>query len=135
MTQKITTFLMFDGKAEEAMTFYTSMFRDAQIIGIDRYGPGEPGAEGSVRKAAFSLAGEVFYCIDSNTKHAFTFTPAMSLFVECEAESEIEDLFSKLSDGGQVLMALDNYGFSARFGWVADRYGVSWQLNLARLSA
>jgi predicted 3-demethylubiquinone-9 3-methyltransferase (glyoxalase superfamily) len=69
-------------------------------------------------------------CIDSPVKHAFTFTPSISLFVDCESEAEIDDLFSKLSAGGQVLMPLDNYGFSTRFGWVKDRFGPSWQLNL-----
>jgi predicted 3-demethylubiquinone-9 3-methyltransferase (glyoxalase superfamily) len=131
MSQKITTFLMFDGKAEEAMTFYVSLFRGAHIVSIEHYGANGPGTEGTVKKAEFSLAGQSFYCVDSNTKHPFSFTPAMSLFVGCETESEIEYLFRKLSDGGQVFMAPDNYGFSARFAWVADRYGVSWQLNLA----
>ncbi|MDE2181732.1 MAG: VOC family protein [Alphaproteobacteria bacterium] len=132
MPQKITTFLMFNGQAEGAMSFYLSLFRGAHVVSIERYGPQGPGTEGSVMKAEFSLGGQSFYCIDSNTEHAFGFTPAMSLFVHCESESEIEYLFRKLSDGGQVLMPLGDYGFSVRFGWVADRYGVSWQLNLPR---
>ena len=64
-------------------------------------------------------------------KHAFTFTPSISLFVECESEAEMDATFSRLSDGGGVLMPLDNYGFSTRFGWLTDRFGVSWQLNLS----
>jgi predicted 3-demethylubiquinone-9 3-methyltransferase (glyoxalase superfamily) len=69
-------------------------------------------------------------CIDSPVKHNFTFTPAMSLFVDCADEAELDTLFAKLSEGGQVLMPLDNYGFSRKFGWLADKFGVSWQLNL-----
>jgi predicted 3-demethylubiquinone-9 3-methyltransferase (glyoxalase superfamily) len=64
-------------------------------------------------------------------KHAFTFTPSISVFVECESEAELEAVFSRLAAGGSVLMPLDNYGFSTRFGWVKDRFGVSWQMNLA----
>ncbi len=70
-------------------------------------------------------------CIDSYVKHGFTFTPAISLYVNCKSEEEINDLFAELSKGGQVLMPLDRYPFSDKFGWVADRFGVSWQLNLA----
>jgi predicted 3-demethylubiquinone-9 3-methyltransferase (glyoxalase superfamily) len=128
--QKIKTFLMFEGKAEEAMNFYVSLFSDAAITSISRYGAGEAGAEGSVMQATFAVNGQTFMCIDSPVKHGFTFTPAMSLFVDCGSENEIDELFSKLSEGGQVLMPLDKYPFSPRFGWVADRFGVSWQLNM-----
>lgn len=64
-------------------------------------------------------------------KHDFTFTPSISLFVECESEMELEVAYQALSAGGELLMPLDNYGFSTRFGWVNDRFGVSWQLNLS----
>jgi predicted 3-demethylubiquinone-9 3-methyltransferase (glyoxalase superfamily) len=127
--QKITTFLMFEGRAEEAMTFYTSLFKDAEIVSVTRYGPGETGAEGTVQHATFSLAGQEFMCIDSSG-HEFTFTPAVSLFVQCDTEDELDRLYAALSEGGQPLMPLGEYGFSAKFGWVADRFGVSWQLNL-----
>ena len=70
-------------------------------------------------------------CIDSHVKHSFTFTPSISIFVECADEIEQQRAFTQLAEGGSVLMPLDNYGFSARFGWVNDRFGVSWQLNLA----
>ncbi|SEM94541.1 VOC family protein [Lihuaxuella thermophila] len=130
--QKITTFLMFDGQAEEAMNFYTSLFKNSGIISITRYGPDEGGMEGKVVHATFSLNGQVFMCIDSNVKHDFTFTPAMSLYVTCDTEEEIDDLFEKLSQGGGVLMPLASYPFSEKFGWVNDKYGVSWQLNLAK---
>jgi predicted 3-demethylubiquinone-9 3-methyltransferase (glyoxalase superfamily) len=131
MARNVLTHLMFEGAAEEAMTFYVSLFGDSAITQIERYRPGEMGAEGTVKVASFTLAGREFICIDSPAKHGFTFTPAMSLFVECENEAELEAAFNRLSDGGNVLMPLDNYGFSTRFGWLTDRFGVSWQLNLS----
>lgn len=130
MAQTITPFLMFEGKAGEAIDFYLSVFDNARLISMQRYGPGEAGAEGSVMKASLSLAGQTLMCIDSPAKHGFTFTPSISFFVDCTEERELEELFGKLSQNGKVLMPLDNYGFSRKFGWVADRYGVSWQINL-----
>ncbi len=130
--QKIKTFLMFDGKAEEAMNYYLSVFDQAELLSINRYGANEAGAEGTVVHAAFSLYGQVFMCMDSNVKHDFTFTPSISLYVTCTTEDEINQLFEKLSQGGNVLMPLAAYPFSKKFGWVADKYGVSWQLNLER---
>ncbi|MFI7454223.1 VOC family protein [Nonomuraea sp. NPDC049714] len=131
MPQKITTFLMFEGVAEEAMNFYLSLFDDAEVLAIARYGPGEAGAEGSVLSATFRLADQEYMAIDSAVHHAFTFTPSISLYVQCETADEIERLFAALSEKGETLMPLDSYGFSTRFGWVSDRFGVSWQLNLA----
>src|SRR4029079_9277390 len=131
MAQKITTFLMFQGVAEEAMNFYVSLFGGSEIQRVERYGPGEQGADGTVKQAAFTLAGREFMCIDSPVKHGFTFTPSMSLFVDCESETELEELYRQLSADGTVLMPIGNYGFSTRFGWIKDRFGVSWQLNLA----
>ena len=130
MARSVSTFLMFEGAAEEAMTFYASLFRDVRVTQIDRYGAGEAGPEGSVRLARFSVCGHEMMCIDSPGKHAFTFTPSISLFVECESVAELDEAFGRLAQGGQVHMPLGDYGFSARFGWVADRFGVSWQLNL-----
>ncbi|NJJ41539.1 VOC family protein [Paenibacillus apii] len=129
--QKIMTFFMFSGQAEEAMNFYISLFDGSEVLHIQRYGPNEDGAEGSVKKAAFSLGGQQFMCIDSNIRHDFTFTPSMSLYVECKSEEEIDHLFAKLSEGGNVYMPLALYPFSDKFGWVGDRFGVSWQLDLA----
>ncbi|MFJ7586209.1 VOC family protein [Streptomyces sp. NPDC097617] len=130
--QKITTFLMFEGRAEEAMTFYLSLFDDAEVLGISRYGADDAGAgeEGKVRHAAFSLAGQTFMCIDSSVTHEFGFTPAVSLYIQCDSEAEIERLYAALSEQGTELMPIGSYGFSTRFGWVNDRFGVSWQLNL-----
>ena len=130
MAAKVSTFLMFEGKAEEAMNFYVSLFDGAAVTSVRRYGPGGPGKEGSVMQASFMLKGQNFMCIDSYVKHGFSFTPATSIFVDCDSEAEIDALFRKLSDGGQVLMPLDAYPFSRKFGWVADRFGVSWQINL-----
>lgn len=128
--QKITTFLMFDGKAEEAMQFYKSLLPDSDIKSIDRYGENEAGIPGSVRYALFTLGGQDFMCIDSPVKHQFGFTPAMSLFVTCATQSELEILYSKLADGGQILMPLQAYPFSKCYAWLNDRFGVSWQLTL-----
>jgi predicted 3-demethylubiquinone-9 3-methyltransferase (glyoxalase superfamily) len=81
-------------------------------------------------KAVFELNGKQFICSDSFIKHDWNFTPAISNWVECKSESELERLFSKLSVNGMVMMPLDNYSFSQKFAWVADRFGISWQLNL-----
>lgn len=131
MARKVMTHLMFEGAAEEAMSLYVSLFSNSEITQVERYGPGEQGKEGTVKVAYFTLAGRELLCIDSPVKHGFGFTPAMSLFVECENEAELEKVFGRLSEGGGVLMPLGNYGFSSRFGWLTDRFGVSWQLNLA----
>jgi predicted 3-demethylubiquinone-9 3-methyltransferase (glyoxalase superfamily) len=134
--QQITTFLMFFGQAEEAMQLYTSLFPNSAILDISRYGAGEEGKEGTVRHATFSLNGQQFMCIDSNAEdHAFTFTPSISLYVTCATAAEIDRLFAGLSAGGGVMMPLDAYPFSPRFAWIADRFGVSWQLSLAPASS
>lgn len=129
--KKIMPFLMFHGNAEEAMNYYTSLIDDSEITHIVRYGPGESGDEGSVMQAVFALKGQEFMCIDSNIKHEFTFTPSFSIYVTCDTEEELSCLYDQLSSGGSVLMPLGDYGFSKQFGWVADKFGVSWQLNLA----
>jgi predicted 3-demethylubiquinone-9 3-methyltransferase (glyoxalase superfamily) len=126
----ITPFLMFEGKAGEAMELYASLFPDARIDTVDRYGPGEQGAEGSVRLARFTLAGQSVMCIDSPVHHAFAFTPSFSFFVDCETQEDQDRYAQALSEGGEWLMELGGYGFSRRFGWLNDRFGVSWQLNL-----
>lgn len=130
--QKIHTFLMFEGKAEEAMNYYTSIFDQSEILTITRYGANGPGEEGTVAKATFSIKGQVFMCNDSNVKHEFTFTPSISLFVTCDTEEEIDRAFEKLSEDGKVYMPLHAYPFSEKFGWVGDKFGVTWQLNLAK---
>jgi predicted 3-demethylubiquinone-9 3-methyltransferase (glyoxalase superfamily) len=130
MPKQIAPFLMFTGNAEQAMTFYTSLFDDGRILELTRFGPEGPGAEGTVMRGRFSLARQEFLCTDSPPVHEFTFTPSFSVWIETESDDELERLFAALGDGGTQLMPLDDYGFSRRFGWVNDRFGVSWQLNL-----
>ncbi|MCP3761692.1 VOC family protein [Domibacillus sp. A3M-37] len=128
--QPITPFFMFEGNAEEAMNFYLSIFEGASISHITRYGANEAGKEGSVQQAIFTLNGQTFMCIDSPIKHDFTFTPALSLYITCDTEEEIDRLYGALSIGGAVLMPINAYPFSQKFAWFNDRFGVSWQLNL-----
>ena len=128
--QQVTTLLMFTGRAEEAMSLYTSLFKRSKIISVTRYGANEAGSEGTVQHATFTLNGQEFMCIDSNVEHAFTFTPSISLYVCCQTEDGIERVFAILSQDGQVFMPLDRYPFSEKFGWLSDRFGVSWQLSL-----
>ena len=130
MVQSVQPFLMFEGNAEEALTFYTSLIPDSRIEAISRYGPGESGPEGTVIEARFTLAGQSVICIDSPVKHEFGFTPSFSFFIVCSGDVEIRRLVSALIGGGEALMPLDNYGFSRLFAWVKDRFGVSWQLSL-----
>jgi predicted 3-demethylubiquinone-9 3-methyltransferase (glyoxalase superfamily) len=122
---------MFEGHAEEAMNFYVSLIPGSTIVNVHKYEAGGPGKPGTVMKATFQVAGQTVMCTDSPIAHGFTFTPSFSFFVECESDAEIAKLSEALAAGGQVLMPLDDYGFSRRFAWVADRFGVSWQLNLA----
>ncbi|WP_419873433.1 VOC family protein [Candidatus Pristimantibacillus sp. PTI5] len=130
---KITPFLMFqDGQAEDAMNYYTSLIEESKITSIVRYGANESGTEGTVKNATFSLKGQEFMCIDSNLKHQFSFTPSFSIYVTCHSEEELNHLYENLIRDGQALMPLDDYGFSKKFGWLNDRFGVSWQLNLPK---
>lgn len=126
--QKITPFLWFDGKAEEAMNFYTSIFKNSKILRINRYGESGPGPKGTVMSVTFQLEGQEFYALNGGPE--FTFTPAVSFFVNCDTKEEIDGLWEKLSGGGTVLMELNNYPFSEKFGWIIDQFGISWQLNL-----
>ncbi|MGE3820891.1 MAG: VOC family protein [Isosphaeraceae bacterium] len=129
MASSVTPLLMFDGTVEAATTFHVSLFPGSEITRMDRYGPGEPGAEGSVKRADFTIAGQRVMRIDSPTKHAFMFSPSVSLFVECESEAELDAALDRLSAGGSAMMPPDDHGFSKKFTWVNDRFGVSWQLN------
>ena len=131
MPTSVTTFLMFEGDGEAAIRLYDSAFDSLEVITMDRHGPEEGDNEGTLREGRFRLCGQEYRCNDSTIHHEFTFTHSISVFVECSDEPEQEKAFSVLSEGGQILMPLDNYGFSKRFAWVQDRFGVSWQLNLA----
>ena len=126
--QKITPALLFVGeqfgKAEEAMTFYTSLFEDSEIDAISRYGPEHGDQEGKVAHATFSLAGQRFIAMDSGLEHKFTFTEATSLFVNCQGQEEVDRLWAQLTAGG---------GEESMCGWLKDRFGVSWQIVPTRL--
>ncbi len=130
----ILTFLMFSGErhgtARQAIDFYVSLFTDAHIERIDLWGPDEGQVEGTIKTAIFVLNGRRFMASETTVPHAFNFTPSLSLFVECDTQDEVDGLFAALSEGGSTLMPLGDYGFSRRFGWVADRFGITWQLNL-----
>lgn len=128
MGSRIRTHLMFDGTAEEAMNCYVELFQNSSVLGIKKYDNGDN--EGKLHHGDFSLNGHEFICIDTPVKHEFTFTPAISIFVDFDNLIELERVFNALSQDGEVFMPLDNYGFSDKFGWLQDRFGVSWQLNL-----
>jgi predicted 3-demethylubiquinone-9 3-methyltransferase (glyoxalase superfamily) len=114
--QKITPFLWFDDKAEEAANFYVSIFKNSKIMSVSRYGEAGPGPKGSVMSMTFQLEGQDFYALNGGPH--FTFTPAVSLFVSCETQQEVDDLWEKLSAGGK----------KDRCGWLKDKYGLSWQI-------
>lgn len=131
MKNEIKTFLTFqDNNAENAMNFYVKLFDNSKIINVQRWAKGGPVEEGKIMHATFELNGKQFMCSDSPPVHDWDFSPAVSNYIDCENESELERLFSKLSENGDVTMSLNNYGFSQKFGWVIDQFGVSWQLNL-----
>lgn len=114
--QKITPFLWFDNQAEEAMNFYTSIFKDSKIGNVARYGDAGPGPKGSVMVASFELAGMKFTALNGGPQ--FKFTEAISLYVDCDSQEEVDHYWNKLSEGGQIQQC----------GWLKDRFGVSWQI-------
>jgi predicted 3-demethylubiquinone-9 3-methyltransferase (glyoxalase superfamily) len=114
--QKITPFLWFDGKAEEAMNFYVSVFKNSKVVRVTRYGEAGPGPKGTVMSATFQLDGQDFFALNGGPQ--FVFTPAISFFVNCETQQEVDELWQKLSEGGK----------KERCGWLKDRYGLSWQI-------
>ena len=122
--------LWFQGDAKNAVDLYSSVFKDFEIGHVESYGEGEQVAEGAFKLANVSFAGHELVIFDSPPVHDFSFTPSMSILVDFDTQDELEAAFAKLSEAGKVMMPLDSYGFSKRFGWIADRYGVSWQLNL-----
>jgi predicted 3-demethylubiquinone-9 3-methyltransferase (glyoxalase superfamily) len=114
--QKITTFLWFDGKAEEAANFYTSLFKDSKILNVARYGDAGPGPKGSVMLVTFQLEGQKFIALNGGPQYSFT--PAISLFVDCDSQAEVDNLWDKLTAGGQEVQC----------GWLQDKFGLSWQI-------
>lgn len=114
--QKITPFLWFNDNAEEAMNFYISIFKNSKILTVSRYGDAGPGPKGSLMTGSFQLEGQDFLALNGGP--AFSFTPAISLLVNCEAQEEVDDLWEKLSAGGE----------KSRCGWLKDKFGLSWQI-------
>ncbi len=114
--QKITPFLWFNGQAEEAVNFYVSIFKNSKAGSIQRYGDAGPGPKGSVMSATFQLEGQDFYALNGGPQ--FSFTPAISFFVNCETQQEVDELWEKLSQGGE----------KGRCGWLKDKFGLSWQI-------
>jgi predicted 3-demethylubiquinone-9 3-methyltransferase (glyoxalase superfamily) len=114
--QKITPFLWFDDKAEEAMVFYTSIFPNSKVGSISRYGEEGPGPAGTVMSVTFQLDGQQFMALNGGPH--FTFSPAISFYVNCETQEEVDELWEKLSEGGE----------QDRCGWLRDKYGLSWQI-------
>ncbi|WP_249695789.1 VOC family protein [Stappia sp. WLB 29] len=123
------THLMFQGNARAALETYETVFADFTIDMLELNGD-DTAAPGTVRMAKISFAGQNLIVIDSPIPHDFDFTPSMSLFVEMDDAETLDAAFAQLSEGGKVLMPPDNYGFSPRFGWLSDRFGLSWQLSL-----
>lgn len=132
--QRFSINLWFDHQAEEAAQFYTAVFRNARVTNTSRYS--EAGQEihgrppGTAMTVEFELEGQTFVALNGGPH--FAFSPAVSFMVNCETTAEVDELWSRLADGGSPLMALDAYPFSDRYGWIQDRYGVSWQLILGQ---
>jgi len=125
---KALPFLMFQGDAKPALALYREAFADFEQLLLQEH-PEGPQA-GQVAMARIRLGGQEIMLYDSPPVHDFTFTPASSIFVTCDDEGQLRRLAEVLGEGGAVLMPIDNHGFSALFTWIADRFGVSWQLNL-----
>jgi len=133
---KINTFFTFVneqcGNLREALNFYTTLFPNSEIKRIEMYGDDEiGGAPELVKHALFTINGKEYMASENNLEHDFGCTPAVSLFVECDSQEQMNTFFKELSNGGQVMMPPDDYGFSKQFAWCSDIYGISWQLNLS----
>ncbi|MEA2723964.1 MAG: hypothetical protein QOH59_1735 [Gemmatimonadales bacterium] len=115
-TQKITPFLWFNNNAEEAMNFYVAIFKNSRILSVTRYGDAGPGPKGTVMAATFQLEGQEFYALNGGPQYKFT--PAISLFVNCETQQEVNALWDKLLEGGR----------EDQCGWLTDKFGLSWQI-------
>ena len=127
----VTPFLMFAGTAEEAMRFYVETCGDAEVLRLERVSADGPGPEGTVEVGLLRIGNNRVRCFDSPVTHAFGFTPAVSLFVDCDSADEVTRVATLLGEGGSFLMPVDSYPFAERFAWVQDRFGVTWQLSFA----
>ena len=126
--QKITPCLWFNTESEQAVKFYTSIFKNSGIDSLTRSLEGEPRPEGMIRTIVFHLEDQEFMALNGGPEYKFT--PAISFYVRCKTLKEIDDLWQKLSEGGKVLMEYKKYPFSEKYGWLEDKFGLSWQLNL-----
>ena len=126
---KALPFLMFQGDAKPALDLYRAVFPDFEQIACDEHPEGD--MAGKIAMARIRIAGQEVMLFDSPPVHAFTFTPASSFFIDCEEEGQLRHMAQALGDGGGTLMPIDNYGFSTLYTWITDRFGVSWQINLA----
>lgn len=126
----VKTHVMFQGKGEEAVNLYASVFKDFQIKQTELWTDGEPGTTGAFKLAHVSFAGHELIIFDSPPMHDFTFTPSMSLYVDFDSQADLKPTFDTLSKDGQIMMPLGDYGFSKQFAWIADRFGMSWQLSV-----
>ena len=120
-----------EGKAQAALDLYASVFLEFKVVSVEKYGP-DDNTPGLIKIAEVDFSGQQLLVIDSPIRHEFHFTPSVSLFVNFEGAVELERAFEELVVGGEVKMPLDDYGFSLRFGWLTDRFGMSWQLNLPK---
>jgi predicted 3-demethylubiquinone-9 3-methyltransferase (glyoxalase superfamily) len=119
------------GTAQAAIDLYASVFLGFTVVSMENYGPGD-NTPGLIKIARIDFDGHPLIVIDSPILHGFGFTPSMSLFVDFDGAADLDRAFERLAQAGDVKMALADYGFSARFGWLTDRFGVSWQLNLPK---
>ncbi|WP_428988219.1 VOC family protein [Methylocapsa aurea] len=130
MPKNMTPFLMFEGSAQEAINFYLASIPDSSITTMDRYDGSGPEPAGSVKRALVSICGQELIFFDSPIPHPFSFTPSISFFITCADEEELDGIAGRLSAGGEYLMPPADYGFSRKFGWLKDKFGISWQLNV-----
>ncbi|MEL5297352.1 VOC family protein [Serratia nevei] len=126
---QVSTFVMFQGEAQQAIDLYSQVFARFRLMQVQHYDP-TPDGRRLIKHATIDFDRQNLVFIDSPISHDFSFTPAVSLFINLPNEEALERAFHRLAEGGKVLMPLDDYGFSARFGWLSDRFGLSWQLNV-----
>lgn len=140
--QKLSIFLTFHGNAEEAMNFYTSVFENSEIVHVIRARAEDAGwTEGTLQYGIFKIAGQQVICMNTpppgsrpyNTApwHEFRFNPAITIYVERDSKEDFDKLYEALTESGEIYLPAQSYGFSPKFAWVNDRYGISWRINLS----
>ena len=123
--QKITPFLWFDDQAEQAAAFYTSVFERSAIVDVMHYGEAGPGEKGSVMSVTFELDGQTFIALNGGPNPQFAFSPAISFFIRCRTQEEVDALWDKLGEGGERLQC----------GWLRDKFGVIWMFNITAVAS